>query len=445
MAASAKSTPARGLTEEKLETWARAEHRSAFVVRDRQCPGLFVRVGTTGAITFRWHAYDAQAKKHQNVRLGTYPQELRLEAARAKLKELRKAQKSDALDQVLAGDKMSVSAAGEEFLQYLAKRRRNPDDPRSSVTIARSYFERFVFTAIGTVPVAMVSVAQCRKIIEDLVTDEKPAAAGMVHQLLGQFFRWCEGKGLLRFNPARAVDREDVGAGPSSPRKRCLSVDEIGQFWRAMENDATSATRTAKLALRALLMTAVRQGELVKARWREVDLEKATWTIPPENRKMKKKQLDDARDFVVPLSPLALAVFRELKENADKHKSPWVLPSPMHGGSAPFCTLTLSTACRNFFKPRTDKPSVFAFEAFTPHDLRRTARSYFTEKLGAEPMVAERCLGHSVGGRVFQTYDTRDYLEQRRALLDKWGVYVEQLAHGDAAAVKFLTPARSAS
>jgi integrase len=188
-------------------------------------------------------------------------------------------------------------------------------------------------------------------------------------------------------------------------------------------------------------LTAARQGELVKAKWRNVDLDEATWTIPPANRKLKKSVESSARDFVVPLSPLALALFRELKENA--RASDWVVPSPMHAGSAGFSLVTLSTACRNFFDRRDGKPAALKMPPFTPHDLRRTARSCFTEKLGADHFLAERCLGHAVGGRVTQTYDTGAYLEQRRALLDKWAVYVERLAKPEAAPVAFLpAPAR---
>ena len=112
-----------------------------------------------------------------------------------------------------------------------------------------------------------------------------------------------------------------------------------------------------------------------------------------------------------------MSVFRKLKEIAGA--SEWVLPSPMHGGVAGFSPVTLATTCRNIFEPRTGARPVFKMPPFTPHDLRRTARSCFTDTLGADAMLAERCLGHIVVGRVLNTYDTGDYLKQRRALLDR--------------------------
>lgn len=439
MAAANKSTPARGLTQSKLDEWAASVHHKRFEVRDRQCPGLFVRVGTTGAVTFRWHAFDRGTKKHRNETVGRYP-DLSLAEARAKLGKMKDAQRTGVLAAFTAGDKTTVNELGKRFLEQLEMRRRNPDDARSSCRIARSYFDREVFPRIGNVPVNMVSSAACREIVESIVERGKPTAAGMVHQLLGQFFRFAEGLDMIERNPARALDRSALGAAAGPARQRCLSAKEIAAFWHAMESEKTPGTGTAKLALRILLLTAVRQGELVKARWSDVDLREATWTIPPENRKLKKSVEPSARDFVVPLSPLALSLFRELKENAGS--SEWVLPSPMHGGSAGFSRVTLATTCRNFFEPRTGKPAPFKMATFTPHDLRRTARSCFTGKLGADPMLAERSLGHTVGGRVLNTYDTGDYLEQRRGLLDKWAVYVERLAKPEAAPVAFLPTAR---
>jgi integrase len=435
MAAPKNFTPARGLTPKKLDEWSRSFHAQRFEVRDRQCPGLIVRVGTTGAVTFRWYAFDRAAKKHRNTTIGRYP-DLSLPQAREKLGKMRVAQRTGVLEDFTAGDEITVAELGEKFLQHLEKRRRNPDDPRSSCKVARGYFDREVFPRIGNAPVNMVSGAACRGIIEAMVVRGKPAAASMVHQLLGQFFRYAEGLDLVQRNPAQALDRAALGAAPSAPRKRRLSLDEISAFWRAMEAESTPGTRAAKLALRVLLLTATRQGELIKAKCSDVDLDAATWTLPPANRKMKKSVEVHARDFVIPLSPLAVAIFRELKELAGNRI--WVLPSPQYGGASGMSPGSLSEVCRNFYDPRTGDPAVFTGEPFTPHDLRRTARSCFTEKLGADVLIAERCLGHSVGGRVLLTYDTGDYLEQRRALLDKWAVYVEQLAHGSGAKVSFL-------
>ena len=61
---------------------------------------------------------------------------------------------------------------------------------------------------------------------------------------------------------------------------------------------------SGRLALRFLILTAVRSGEARKATWAEVDLAAALWTIPAEHMKMRKAH-------TVPLSPAAVAVLKE--------------------------------------------------------------------------------------------------------------------------------------
>ncbi|MFI0458770.1 MAG: hypothetical protein ACH254_14320, partial [Candidatus Thiodiazotropha endolucinida] len=60
---------------------------------------------------------------------------------------------------------------------------------------------------------------------------------------------------------------------------------------------------------------------------------------------------------------------------------------------------------------------------FSPHDLRRTMRTHLG-KMRIPPHIAERCLNHSLG-RIVDTYDQGDYLEERRSALDKWAVLID--------------------
>jgi integrase len=63
-------------------------------------------------------------------------------------------------------------------------------------------------------------------------------------------------------------------------------------------------------------------------------------------------------------------------------------------------------------------------EPFSPHDLRRTCRTGLSA-LKIAPHIAERCLNHSLG-RITETYDTHDYLDERRAALQKWADQVDR-------------------
>jgi len=74
------------------------------------------------------------------------------------------------------------------------------------------------------------------------------------------------------------------------------------------------------------------------------------------------------------------------------------------------------------------RSSQIRVRGFTPHDLRSTARSHLAA-LGVGPIVAERCLNHSLGG-LMAVYDQHDYLDERRRALALWANLLAQLETG---------------
>ena len=83
-------------------------------------------------------------------------------------------------------------------------------------------------------------------------------------------------------------------------RDRALSVEEVDKFWRGL-NDAPMAERT-RIALRLVLVTGQRPGEVCGARRSEIDLGQAEWQIPAKRAKNRKPH-------TVPLPELALHLF----------------------------------------------------------------------------------------------------------------------------------------
>ena len=70
-----------------------------------------------------------------------------------------------------------------------------------------------------------------------------------------------------------------------------------------------------------MMLTFVRTGELIAAKWNEIDLEKGQWMIPAERMKMRKTH-------IVPLTPQTIALFRELKALAGDRD--FVFPSQIN-------------------------------------------------------------------------------------------------------------------
>lgn len=63
-------------------------------------------------------------------------------------------------------------------------------------------------------------------------------------------------------------------------------------------------------------------------------------------------------------------------------------------------------------------------EPYRPHGLRATFRTWVSEVDPSLYAVAETALAHRVGGNVERTYARNDFIEQRRALMERWADHV---------------------
>jgi len=206
--------------------------------------------------------------------------------------------------------------------------------------------------------------------------------------------------------------------GEESPRERVLSSDEIKAFWSKLS--AADMAEPTRLALKMLLVTAQRRGEVTQAKWSHFDLENKLWTIPVELLKSSHSRRSKPEPHVVPLSALALEVLGQLK--AITGKGAYLLPARMdESKDRSYSDRVLSRAVRE-----NDKK--FDIPHFTPHDLRRTAASFMT-KLGIPRLHVEKVLNHSTGD-IAEVYDRHDYLPEKRAALEKWATHLTAIIEG---------------
>jgi integrase len=117
----------------------------------------------------------------------------------------------------------------------------------------------------------------------------------------------------------------------------------------------------------------------------------------------------------VPLSPAALAIFRELKEL--NGSLPTVFSSKGKGAG-------ISAPTRSMISiPKMHLDRVLAgMTHWRTHDLRRTCRTGLS-MLGVKPHVAELVIGHALP-RIVAVYDRYGYLAEKRDALDRWAAHV---------------------
>lgn len=261
----------------------------------------------------------------------------------------------------------------------------------------KEILDRDVLPAIGRLKANGVTRADVKAILRGIVARGAPVMANRTFEVVRCVFNWAmrEEVGAIIANPCAQMAPP---GGEESSRERALSDAEVRAFWGRI-NDA-KITRGVGLALRFILVTAQRKGEVAGARWEEIDHDAAVWTIPADRSK-------NGLAHRVPLSALALEFLAEAKPLADQ--SPFVFPSPRL--NRPVTAGALNNAA---FRSRT----TFGVGAFTPHDLRRTAATQMAS-MGAPRLTVGKVLNHIEAG-VTSVYDRYAYDIEKRKALDAW-------------------------
>jgi integrase len=158
-----------------------------------------------------------------------------------------------------------------------------------------------------------------------------------------------------------------------------------------------------RLALRFVILTAGRSGEVRGATWEEIDTEKALWTIPAS--RMKAQQ-----EHVVPLSAAALAVLRTAEAMRKGIAGEPVFPGLKN---KPMSDMTMLKALRTAIDGR-----------WTVHGLRSSFRVWAAEATAFPSEAAEAALAHVIPSKVVKAYLRSDYLDIRRNMMTDWATFV---------------------
>ena len=226
--------------------------------------------------------------------------------------------------------------------------------------------------------------------------NSNPKLARSLRQRLSLIGAWIVAQGYLQTNPAGEV-LDGVLPRRKPPTRHFASTPphEAPAALAALEALDTPAA----LAIRFAILTATRSNETRGARWSEIDLDAALWTVPTERTKMR-------RPHRVPLSTAALAVLeaaRTLPASDDL-----VFPS-RRGRVIHHSTIALAVRTAGLDT--------------TLHGFRATFRSWALEN-GEDWAASELALAHELGNAVTQAYARSDMLDQRRGLMQRWGQHL---------------------
>jgi integrase len=191
---------------------------------------------------------------------------------------------------------------------------------------------------------------------------------------------------------------------PASARKRSrtLTDDELRKVWKTAEasDDVYGAF------VRVALLCGQRRAKVATMKWSGL-AEDGTWTIPAAPR-------EKGNAGVLKLPPLAMAI---IKAQPHVHGSPYVFTGSHNDAIGGF------SARHRVFKARA------GVEGFSVHDLRRCCRSLLS-RAGVQPHIAERVLGHVVGG-VEGVYDQHGYDSEKADALRRLARLITRIVDGE--------------
>jgi len=236
--------------------------------------------------------------------------------------------------------------------------------------------------------------------------------AGKMLTRLRTFFGWAVANNLAVADPTAGVRRP----AKEAQRDRLLTDDEIRAFWIA----AGELGYPFGPLFRLLLLTAQRQSEVAGLRWPEFDNPEtpAVCTIPGSRAK-------NGKPHMVHLNALAAEVIGAVPriEGQDLLFSAMgKTPASGFGRAKERLDTRMLTVLREIVGEAADLPP------WTLHDLRRTATTGMA-RLGIAPHVADKVLNHTAGTirGVAAVYNRFEYLAERKAALEAWGRFVEEL------------------
>ena len=260
----------------------------------------------------------------------------------------------------------------------------------------RASLEAYAMPRLGRRRVSDINTADVMAVLLP-IWNEKRETARRVRQRISTVMRWAVAEGHRHDNPAG----EAIGAAlPKNGHQRrhqtALPHPDVADAIRKVRE--SDAYLTTKLALEFVTLTATRSGEVRGARWGEVDLEAATWTVPGGRMKSK-------REHAVPLSARALEVLEAARHLSDG--SGLVFPSPT---GRVLSDNTLSKLLREL-----EIPAVV-------HGMRSSFRDWCADT-GQPREVAEHALAHVVRG-VEGAYQRSSMFDRRRELMLAWASYL---------------------
>ena len=371
--------------------------------------GLYLELTAAGGRY--WRLKYRIAGKEKRLALGVYPA-VSLKDAREQASQARQVIQSgeDPAEQRKAAKSKAVHESANTFravaLAWMGHQSARWE-PATRERI-RSSLESNVLKVLGARPLASIKPLEVMNAVKAVEARGASEQAGRVLQRVKAIYRWAVIHGRLDSNPMLDLMPAEILKPRAVRHRAALDAKELPAFLAQLE--AYDGDPHTVHALRLLMLTGTRPGEVRGARWDEVDMDASMWTIPAERMKIR-------QEHRIPLSSQALELLQSMQVLTGERVL--IFPSPFYP-SKPLSENTFNSAmARMGYK-----------NLATAHGFRALFSTVANET-GWRPDVIERQLAHKERNEVRAAYNRSTYMAERTKLLQWWGDYLEGCKAGN--------------
>jgi integrase len=262
----------------------------------------------------------------------------------------------------------------------------------------------YAYPTIGNLSVQAIDTGLVMKVLEP-IWQTKTETASRVRGRIESILDWAAVRDHRRGdNPARWRGHLDKLLPKRTNVQKvkhhaAIPYDQIKSFMKLLRKQDGIGAR----GLEFQILTASRSGEVMGARWTEIDLKKKLWVVPGERMKAK-------RDHRVPLSDDVIAILRNMEKI---QTSEFVFPGIKK--NKPLSSMTFLMVLQRMGQ-----------SDLTAHGFRSTFRDWAAERTNYPRDVPEMALAHAVSDKVEAAYRRGDLFEKRRSLMRDWALFCNE-------------------
>lgn len=352
-----------------------------------------------------WHFRFSWRQHQQRISLGSYP-EITLKEARQLRDQARslvekgidpRQQRRDETFAASANARKTFEVVANEWFAFKAPRMLKAK--KGGAVQSRRYLDKDLIPVLGTIPIIEVKRSDVLIPIRRIEARGALCVARKCRTWLKEIFRYAIATGYIDTNPASDLDIVAIKEPPER-HNPMLRREELKDFLLTLR-DFNGAEYT-RSAIRILLLTGVRTGELRYATRSQFDLEAALWTIPPDAVKQLRKVIrgrdgDKVPAYLVPLSQQAVNEIEKVYEMTGRYTL--LLPGRIDP-TQPLSDGTINMALKRM-----------GYEGrLTGHGIRATISTALNE-MGYNEDWVEAQLSHAGSGKIRKTYNHAEYVE----------------------------------